>query len=119
MTKSEHRIPTSRKGIDAALRRGIPAWLKPAEPATNVLDATAAVVPRSTKESNPGQGYFAQTALAMFNQAGGVFRYRASNQGTPATPKRRLSRSCIPQRIGRRLTTAQWFWRCFIEGSIA
>lgn len=33
------------------------------------------------------------------------------NRGTPATPKRRLSRSCIPQRLGRRLTTAQFFWR--------
>lgn len=31
--------------------------------------------------------------------------------GTPATPKRRLSRSCIPQRLGRRLATAQFFWR--------
>lgn len=97
----------------------IPEWLKPAGPVVGLLDANAAVVPRAAARGNPGQGYFSQTALGLFNQAGGALRYRAAHapQGTPATPKRRLSRSCIPQRIGRRLSNSHYFWLLFVQGA--
>jgi hypothetical protein len=100
-------------------RPTIPEWLKPAGLVVGLLDANAAHAPRAAARGNPGQAYFSQTVLALFNQAGGVFRYRTSREGTPPTPKRRLSRSCIPQRLGRRLSLSNYFWLLFIQGSVA